>query len=205
MFSRHISIVSTTCDWTIFLLSDSLIGDSHRCCRGILGITLWTKIKRMCPFFSCDKFSGTTQVMKMVHDNRCCWLLGSYIFGGKKLVVEYVHQIEFLSFMFTFVRKWLGQKWNSIKLQHRVGNHCAKHRDNSNGRETLFTTSASGNGDLDGCVLKDVICFWEPDGCHRTFPTEKNLLRVLSTIVPYWFGTLEVSGVHFAESLPWLN
>lgn len=66
---------STTCDWTIFLLSDSLIRDSHRCCCCILGIARRTEMTLMCSFFSHNKFSGSTQIMEIVNNDRCCQLL----------------------------------------------------------------------------------------------------------------------------------
>lgn len=101
--------VSTTCDCTIFLLSDSLISDSHRCCCCILGITIWTKIKLTCSFFSYNKFSGTTQIMKIVNDNRCYQLLCNSVLGKKiggwKCISNF-----FLSFIFKFCEKMITER-----------------------------------------------------------------------------------------------
>lgn len=129
--------VSATYDWIIFLLSDSLISDSHRCCCCVLGITIWTKIKLMCSFFS-YKCSGTTQITKTVYDNRWYQLLRSSVFGKK--VGGWICIVNRISWFLLYLNLWGNDCWkNEITGNYNtMWNCCAEYL--MLGKELIHTT-----------------------------------------------------------------
>jgi hypothetical protein len=133
--------------------------------------------------------------MKIVNDNRCWQLLCISVFGKIKLGIEYAYQVEFVSFRFKFVRRWLLEV---VKQGKTMVSWCET-------AALVLGKRLTNTAILSWVIMTLVLGFaFEsqravPKLSHKKEPSERTFVSVISTIVDYLICILEISGIHIVQ------